>query len=191
MQNEYVTSRGVKVKFLGVASLIDAQQAALNALHPKPPTYVVKGLAGEEIHEHDDSTDKSPEQAVEYAAYKTKLAEWQATSQKEFMQLVMLRGIEFEMPRDDAWKRQQKFLHINIPENTEGARVAGKLHYLETEVLGGTQDYMALVTGVMRVSGVPEELLTQIESSFRGSLERATAVAVKVTTRGMELQPKV
>ncbi len=192
MDNEYITSRGIRVRFLGIATLINARQVASATEEPKPPTYTLKNMmGGEEIHYHDETTLQTDEDKAAYADYKKKQTEWGTKQQREFMRLAMLRGIEFEYPKTDDWKKQQKFLGIKVPENTEDNPFAEKLHYIETEVLGGFQDYAALVTGVIRASGVPEELLVQYEESFRGFMAKSAAGTIESAEKRMELQREV
>jgi len=176
----YTTSRGVKVTFNGIATLIDALQSSLNAKKPLPPTYEVKSLAGNsEIHAHDGTTLETEADRAAWSEFQTKLTTWNDESQRSLMRLILLRGISVELPSDTDWEKQQEFAGIAIPQDPMEKR----MHYLQTEVLGSVADYQAMVVGVMRVSGVPEDLLDQVEASFRRSLGRdgnkETAVAVE------------
>ena len=165
----YTTSRGVKVTYNGIATLIDALQSSLNARKPIAPTYEVKSLAGNsEIHAHDETTLETEADRAAWLEYQTKLAAWSDESQRSLMRLILLRGISVELPSDSDWEKQQAFAGIVVPQDAMEKR----MHYLQTEVLGSVADYQMMVVGVMRVSGVPEDLLSQVESSFRRSLGR-------------------
>jgi hypothetical protein len=170
---EYITSRGVKVGFLGIATLISSLQSSLETTKPKPPSYEVVTLGGaKEFHVHDSSTLETDADKAAFESYEKLLAEWDSKSQRDLMRLIFLRGISVEMPNDSLWEKMQTAVGIIVPQED----IAKRIHYIETEVLGGVVDYEALVVGVMRMSGVPEEVLSQVEDTFRGSLGRNKVV---------------
>src|SRR3990172_472597 len=128
----YTTSRGVKVTYNGIATLIDALQSSLNARKPIAPTYEVKSLAGNsEIHAHDETTLETEADRAAWSEYQAKLAAWSDESQRSLMRLILLRGISVELPSDSDWEKQQAFAGIVVPQDTMEKR----MHYLQTEVL--------------------------------------------------------
>lgn len=182
----YTTSRGVVVHFNGIATLIDALQASLNSKKPQPPSYEVKTAVGViEKHAHDETTLETDEEKKAWAEYQANLQAWNAESQTALMRIVLLRGITLELPTTDEWEKQQAFFGIDVPQDPMEKR----LHYLQTEVLGSVNDYGALVAGTMRASGVPEDLLTQMESSFRRSVVRSTVKPARAKTGKVEREP--
>lgn len=176
MSNIYTTTRGVPVKFLGIAGLVAKVNAQFMATKPVPPTYEIKTAAGgTEIHAHDSTTVTTEQEKTTYADYLNKLAEWNASYARSMTRVAMSLGLEAELPKTDAWVTRHKALGFDVPDDPEERR----LYYIENEVLGGKQDYEALMVGVMRASGVAEEALSAAESLFRGQLERATAQGIE------------
>lgn len=187
-ENSFTTSRGVLIHFLGIATLIEALRASQEAKKPKPPSYEVKTLGGAvEQHVHDATTLETAEDKTNWAAYQQQLTAWEKQSEKDLMRLLMLRGIELKFPDDTLWEQEHKFIGLDVPTDPMEKR----LHYIETEVLGGVADYEALMLGVMRISGVTEEKLSQVEASFRGMLGQHTAEAAPDQARELASQPKV
>lgn len=187
-ENSFTTSRGVKIHFLGIATLIEALRESQEAKKPKPPTYEVKTLGGAvEQHIHDETTLETEADKTNWAAYQQQLRAWEKQSEKDLMRLLMLRGIDLKFPDDTRWEQEHKFVGLDVPTDP----LEKRMHYIETEVLGGVADYEALMLGVMRISGVTEEKLSQVEASFRGLLGQHTAETASNQSGKLESQPKI
>lgn len=186
--NLYVTTRGFHVRFLAIETLLDALKNSQAETEPKPPTYEVEIMGGgKEKHLHDASSIKqgTPEEVIAYRAYETQHDAWERQNQKEFLELILLKGIEVEEPEKPNWEADQKSFHIKVPEGEREKQI----HYLITEVLGGMADVSQLVQGIMRVSGVSEDLLSQVEATFRRAVDRDTAKRLVNPSRQVDDQP--
>ena len=73
-----------------------------------------------------------------------------------------------DQPDLHEWaKQQEEFYGIPMPEEDEEALL---LQYFGTEVSKGTDDMLLLMAGVMRATGVTEEVLDAFESNFRDQM---------------------
>lgn len=174
--DKFTTSRGVEVEFLSIEILLDK----VNASHPMPdpPTYS-KVTAGKAVltFPHDETTlevEGDPEQTKknrkEWAAYKEECDRVIGERNRAMLRTILLRGIKVE-PKNDDWIHEHEVMLIKVPTDP----VERRLHWIETEVMGGPEDYATVISEVMRASGVPEELLEQIGASFRSTMGRAKA----------------
>lgn len=170
MSKTFTTSRGVEVSFLSIAPLLEKVRASHPI--PEPPTYEVKTAAGPvERHAHDETTLETDADKAAWAAYVKERDAAQDGYNRAVMRTVLLRGLTYTMPEGDAWVKEQEFIGIAVPTDP----LARRLHWLETEALGSVDDYIHLMTGVMEASGVSQEVLTQVEGTFRGNVERNAA----------------
>lgn len=170
----YTTARGVTVEFLPIPRLLDKLQAARAEAMPKPPTYKVEVIGGRtEEHEHDEKTIAEPDtpeaDKQAWAQYKEKLAELDDDYNSKLARLVLTRGIRYEPHQNGDWVAEHEWLGLHVPDDPRERA----LHYIETEVIGGQADIQEIILGVWRASGVPEELISQIEAAFQRALGRA------------------
>lgn len=189
---EYVTSRGVKIKFVGIANLIRSLQKSLDATKPMPPKYSVKTMGGAvEWHDHDATTINTQEEKDAYASYLAKKAEWDTESNYKLMRLILIEGIEIPIPANGDWKNKQRALGIDIPENTDDDPFKERIHYIETEIIGSKQDYKEIFLGVTRIAGVSEEDLSAAEDLFRSQTKRDSAEPAANAPERMGSEPGV
>lgn len=191
MSEGFTTSRGVTVKFVGIASLLDKLNGQFHL--PDAPFYEITTATGaKEKHLHDDTTVQTDEERAALAAYKVEIARLNAEQQAKLTRLVLLRGITFDYPTDEMWVKEQAYLGIQVPDEPMDRR----LHYIETEVIANAADVEAITLGVMEASGVPEEMVRQMAESFRHSLgesngHEAGGPDPDGNGLGMVLQPEI
>lgn len=135
------------------------------------PTYEVKTAAGNiEIHEHNEKTISdqatSEEEKELWEKYQAGLKQASTEASEKVTEALLLRGVKFNLPKDNGWKEEQEFLGITIPEKQHEL----KLHYLTTELVKSPADIIGLIATVTRHTGVSEEALAAAEASFRSSL---------------------
>lgn len=189
MSETVKTTRGVTVTCLPIQTLLDKLNGQFKL--PEPPTYEVKTAMGAvERHAHDETTLDTDADRTAWAEYQKQTAAAQAAHNLALTRLVLLRGIAVDIPADDAWAKEQQWLGITVPVEP----IERKLHYIETEVISGIADIEAIMVGVMRASGVPEDLLAQMEASFRRSLgkrngDETGGPATPADGAGVVLQP--
>lgn len=189
MGESFTTSRGVKVNFVGITTLLDKLNAQFHL--PEPPYYEIKTATGAvEKHLHDETTVQTDEEKQALAGYQSECARLNAEQQARLTRLVLLRGITFEYPQSDDWIKEQTYLGIAVPDDP----LERRLHYIETEVIAGVADVEAVMLGVLAASGVPEDLLKQVEATFRHSLGQSNGhetggPAAGTDGQGLEPEP--
>lgn len=167
---EFTTSRGVRLEFLPIPTLLEKLQ--VQHPMPAPPTYEVKTATGAvELHQHDETTLDTDADKAAWAEYQVRLKAATDRLNLALMRLVLLRGLKVDMPAPNGWVHEQQFIGIQVPDDP----LELKLHWLQTEALASQEDYLQAVAGVMEASGVPEEVISQAEATFRGKVERQTA----------------
>lgn len=178
----FTTSRGIEIEFLPIPTLLEKLQAQHRM--PAPPTYEIKAATGAvERHPHDETTLETDADKAAWADYQTRLKEATASYNLALMRLIMLRGIKVDVPEPNGWVHEQEYIGITVPTDP----LERRMHWLETEALANEADYMAVVSGVMEASGVPEEVVAQAQATFRGEVERKGAGGPAAGSNGKEL----
>lgn len=181
------TSRGHNVMCLPIAPLLEEVREAHERKKPPIPTYTITDVAGSEmVIAHNDTSiadENTPEEDKEkWAEYKAQVAEIDAELNEATMRAVAVKGIRIlTMPPEEEWLAEHEFLGLTVPEK----KPERQYHFFKTEVIGTLDDGLNIVAGIYRASGYDEEVLSQIEGSFRSSLgeqERADAGADQETT---------
>jgi len=181
--NKFVTSRGVTIEILAIQSLLEKFEAAeflpripeelhaiLGESVPKPdaPVYDVKTITGKvETHFHDETTVTTNEEKLAWAEYREKLSRYEADRSRKRVRLIILHGIRVEMPMDETWVTAQEELSIKVPSDP----IERKIHYIQTEVLGGIGDFLE-VSKRCTMAGLPEEATREAEALFQREMEK-------------------
>ena len=72
-----------------------------------------------------------------------------------------------DQPDLDAWaKKQEEFYGIPVPDDKNELLI----QYFTTEVSKSSEDALLLMAGIMRATGVTEEVLDAFESNFRDQM---------------------
>ena len=170
----YTTERGIEIRVTPIPLLLEKVRDAHD--RPEPPTYAEKTASGAErqvaMVEEDMKAAKAhnPDWYAQHAevweAYEVEAEKSETALNEKLLNTVCLKAVQVEMPKDDDWIEEQLFLGIQVPEGKTQRRV----HYVKTEVIGGSRDIirlMALAAG----AEVSEEVLAQAEGSFRNLLQ--------------------
>lgn len=166
--NQFTTSRGFEITFKPIPQMLIDRVRTLHK-QPEPPFYEVKTVSGAvEKHAHDETTLETDADRAAWAEYQKQIADTNEKTNRAFMRLVFLRGVEIEMPQDDTWAREQKLLGIEIPDDP----LERKLHWIETEVVATIADAEHITRGALEASGIPQEALAQADATFRHSPQR-------------------
>lgn len=174
----FTTSRGITVEILAIQTLLEKFEAAtrlprvpdelksiLGDAMPKPeaPTYDVKAATGAiETYLHDETTVATPEEKAALAKYQADLAAYNQDHAEKQKRLVFLHGMRVSMPDNDDWAKAQAELGIDVPTD----ETARKLHYIETEVIGGVGDYLEIMKQCT-LAGLMEEQRPLAEAMFQ------------------------
>lgn len=178
MGRKLTTSRGFEIEVQAIATLLDKFQAAHKP--PTPPTYTVE-TAGKisETHEHDETTLQTEADKIAWGEYQIALTAHQVKYNRDLMRLILAKGITVHTQPSATWEQEQAFIGLSVPSDA----LEKRLYWIETEVLGGASDYQAILLGVLAESGVDENLLTQVEATFRGNAQR-DAIGTVADSRG-------
>ena len=174
------TSTGARVECLPYGDdLMRAGTALAFPEKPEPPTYLLGDPEEDERQIYvpytatsidDETTPPEDTQAwAEYVplllAYNLEVAaieEKQALMRARVMIHKATRVID--QPDLQVWaKMQNEFYGIPVPEDDEDLL----LQYFTTEVSKSSEDALLLMAGIMRATGVTEEVLDAFESNFR------------------------
>jgi len=129
--------------------------------------------------EYVDLEDTPDEDRQEWGAYQIGLAEvnaeYDSALTKAQNRLFALHGVivldgKYE---DEIWVQEQEWIGLVVPEHPLERRV----HYFETEVVGGPIDTMTITKGCYRAAGFDKEVLDRFEDSFRLEMGRVTRAA--------------
>lgn len=168
-ENEYITRRGKKIKFVNIQGLLEAFYASHK--EPEGPKYAVPKIGGGvEYHPLTEKTAETDEEKRALAAHQKVLAAHTEKVSQDFTNLILQRGIEFDID-DEAWITEQEQFGISVPTEPNARRK----HYLQTEVLTGSkaeiqEDVSKIIAGVLNESGVDKEATAQLEAIFRGDV---------------------
>lgn len=158
---EFTTSSGVKV-LLKPVDPIFIQSVSSSVKIPKTPTYEVTTVSGRvERHKMDaKAAEQLPDGTSLWQQYIDERNEAQTEQSNRILRAILYMGTEVELPSHD-WEKKFRFLGIDVPDDPDERRV----FYLTSELT--TQDTMALMTQVMRLTGVDEEVVQRAEEAFR------------------------
>jgi len=164
---EFITSTGIKIKIKGIPQmLIDRISASVEK--PVVPKYKIVTASEEEIWEpHNETTLQTDEDRKVYHQFLEKMAAADNIVNERMFKAICMKGIEVDLPAQTEWIEMQKFLGITIPEDP----LELKYLYIQTEVIGTTEDIMTITDMVMQATGVPEAALAEARKSFPGGLQ--------------------
>jgi hypothetical protein len=176
------TSRGVKVRCLPIATMMERQEASIRASvdWPEPPTRIITDVAGAEgvealseqyIEKDKRATDEEKAAWVEYQAELAQAeGEYRAKMTVGTVRLIATRGIELPAGIEQEWKQDDEFLLIDTPEDERDRCI----EWFQSRVLGNLErDLADIIAGIHEASGYDKEVIARLEASFRESLGRA------------------
>jgi len=150
----------------------DAARKEAAKLYGEPldkPTYTLETADGAtETHEHDETTIVGDEEATRaWRAWQKQTENFDAFANERIMKFILLRGISFQMPENDDWVDMQAFFGVEVPTDP----LERKFHYIQTEIIGSVTDLTGLMSRIMEISGVDEEMIAAAQATFRNTLE--------------------
>ena len=141
-----------------------------------PPTYIVKTAFGGEVMEetnpHTETTlevtaadcmidaDDDEEKAAKlaetrtaenkklWALHKAALQRMETEQNERRAKSILLGGIQFELPADDAWEKMQEFMGAEIPTDP----IEKRYHYLTTEIVKTPADLLNVMQRITMLS---------------------------------------
>ena len=168
--NRFTTSQGFDVEFLPIPQSI--RKFHLAHPEPKPPTYIVKSkLTGvEETFYHDINTIETDEEKAQWESYQKDMGEYN----EKFLRVCLIKGIRVHASMDE-WLAEQAELEIPVADSPMTARI----EWITEKILATKEDFESIMIGVMKASGAPEELLSQVEALFRGQVEQPSGTKIE------------
>lgn len=168
---KYTTEMGIEVDVRSIPIKL-IEKIAAGHPDPDPPTYSVETLGGAtETHVLTEQSADTPEEKARLADWRMKKAQVERARNNAVLHVFISRGIHVELPDDIGWAVEQIALGISVPT----AEPARRLHYIETEVMGGLADYNNVSRMIMEMSGVSEAAIAQASAIFPGNVVRDPA----------------
>lgn len=163
-KSEFETSTGLKIQISAVDPMF--MQTVVNSVPlPKAPTYEVTTMSGRvEVHRMDAIAAKQLENGESiWQAYLEERTYAQNEQNQRVMKAIFLMGTQCEIPEGN-WEKKWRFLNIPIPTDEEEKRA----FYLTAELPAA--DQVALMSAIMRLAGVDENIVKQAEDTFRSEV---------------------
>lgn len=180
----YRTRKGHTVECLPVADLYMAVGSSLESEslpEPEPPMYEVVGIGGEtEKFYHDEKSieeDKTlPEEKDAWVQYLADKTEWEVheahlSARRHQMRALFLareglKLVDFDL---EAWALERASLYgFTLRENMREQDLQEM--FLDSELLRDTEDAFNIMIGIFKASGMDQEVLDQVEESFRDTM---------------------
>lgn len=121
---------------------------------PSPPQKKVE-IVGGQFEYVDDEDD--PE-------YKEALAEYGGRMMTDLLNLLVLYGMDVELPEDDSWIDMLALTGVTVNEDDP---LSVKLDYVQLHLMGDVvADVKRIMKAVFTVSGVGDEVISQWETMF-------------------------
>lgn len=178
-KNFYTTTRGVKLELLGISPMFIAKLQTGGEIPPTPTRKIATAIADyEETEELSEDDLQNDEEKKIWKEFEEKRDAVLARRQNNFMKAIFDKGVKVDLTDIEAWKLDQEFYGIELPTHPTDLKV----EYIQTELIGGMEDILQIITGVLSLTGVPKEEMASVEAMFRGALRsNPTEEAVPAT----------
>lgn len=175
-----ITLHGYKVECLPELQRVVASQSSTTM--PSVPTYTYQDVTGEEVtKEFDQEGIDDPKTSVEdkaaWAEYLVERAKAVELNEELFMReltlkCIVVHGLPDTAEEWDAWIEERKFLRPN--EEIPTSPLLRKHKFIRDEVISTGRDVTLVIEAITKAHGASEEVLRQLEDSFRAAMERQT-----------------
>ena len=177
-QTVTITLHGYKVECLPELQRVVASQASTTIL--SVPTYTYQDVAGEEITKEFDqegiddprTSDEDKAAWAEYLAERDKVIELnnELLMRELTIKCIVVHGLPETEEEWDAWIEERKFLRPN--EEIPASPMLRKYKFIRDEVVSTGRDVTLVIEAISKAHGASEEVLRQLEDSFRAAMER-------------------
>jgi len=163
----YTSSKGAVLKLRPISQFkLDSIQASRKQI--SPPTYTVKPVAGpEQEFPLDEEVATSRGRLDEWVEYVKKRDAVDADFSKRFTSAVIWYGVDVEP--SDEWITDATFLGT-LPEN----KIAKKVQYVYDTFLETTEDMGNLLSDILEISQINQEVVERLRANFRTGKGRKT-----------------
>ena len=169
--NVFTTSFGVRIRLKPVDAIF-IQTVIRSVKDPEKPTYtqyIGFNKRPTEVEIKDKETAEQVEGGIElWTRYVEEREEASSDRTDRSLRAIFMSGTE--VPDDDDWVTEKwlnkiDFIGIDLPEEREHAWVI----YLLTNHEG--EEILALSQKIMRLTGVPEDIIASAEDTFQSSVQ--------------------
>jgi len=160
----FCSSRGVVLELRPVSPFkIDAVRMAKDEI--PVPTYEMKVVGGDTFaYPMDEEIAKNQGRLEEWNEYLNKKKALDTERTKNFSELLVWDGVDVEVPDcESTWQKNSEHFGLKIPENP----IERKLFYVFNELLGTAEDLGILISQILSVSQIDQEVVDRIRDSFR------------------------
>lgn len=160
------SSSGMEVRLQAIDPLF-IQTVARSVKIPDVPMYETKTYTGRiEMHAYDaKAAEQTPGGMEIWTKYQTELAEATSEQNDRVLQAVFLDGtVRPENWQDAKWFKRMKIIGMDLPDDEDELWVL----YLRTSL--SQEDVVSLSSAIIRMAGVPEEMIEAAEEIFRESV---------------------
>lgn len=160
------SSGGIEIRLQAIDPLF-VQTVARSVKIPDVPTYDTKTYTGRiETHAFDaKAAEQTPGGMEIWNRYQTELAESTSEQNDRVLQAVFLDGtVRPDNWTDAKWFKRMKIIGVDLPEDEDELWVL----YLRTSL--SQEDVVSLSSSIIRLAGVPEEMIEAAEEIFRESV---------------------
>lgn len=163
---DYKTASGFHIKIHGLPPLL-VPMLSSSVDYPMKPTYSITTVDGRvEVHEHDEKSIETatPEEKDAWVRYLREDEEADGRQAEIMMNAVIMEAIDVDFTPEEleSWRKRQKLIGIRLPDDPEELLFAFK----KGKVLGSTNDIKFVMDMSMRLTGVDEETVEAVKSSF-------------------------
>ena len=173
-QTVYLTANGTELVLNSISPLFIAKLQSVGTLPDIPTRKVKLDLDGLEPTYQEEPLSEEDLQTVEeeriWAKYVEERDAVLTRRNTGFMKAIFAKGVSVDLDHLDAWKEEQEYFGLEIPEHPTDLKV----EYIQTEVITSTDDMIGVITGVLGRSGVPQEELESVRAMFRDSIRRGS-----------------
>lgn len=175
----FCSARGIQLTLQPVSQFkLDSLRASSEEI--PVPTYTMNVVGTEVPYPMDEEIARNKGRLDEWNEYLKAKSALERDKAKKFTDLLIYDGVDVEVPGlDSEWQKTSDVFGIKIPTDP----IARKLHYVYTEVLVSQEDIVNLVSQILSVSQMDEEVVRKIRDSFRAQKERNADKSMRAAKR--------
>ncbi len=173
----FVSAKGIELVLRPVSQFkLDTLRASFEDV--PVPTYTMNVVGQDVPYPLDEEIARNKGRLDEWNDYLKAKSALEREKARKVTDLMLYDGVEIEIPGPDSeWQKTSETFGIKIPTEP----VARKLHYIYTEVLVGQEDIVNLVSQILSVSQVDEEVVQKMRDSFRLKSKRNPDLPVRAS----------
>jgi len=167
-QKTFCSSKGIELALRPVSQFkLDSLRASADEI--PVPTYTMNVVGTDVQYPMDEEIARNKGRLPEWEEYLKAKSVLERDKAKRFTDLLIWDGVDVDVPDEDSeWQKTSVAFGIKVPTDP----IARKLHYVYTELLIGGEDIANLVSQILSVSQMDQEVVEKIRNSFRSQPKR-------------------